>query len=115
MRVLIIDDNFAISEMLSKYYHSKGYDTEVINDSSKAVNRITKGKFDFIVLDILMPKVSGIDIINALEEVNSLQNQKIIILSSLDLTPSQKSQLLKKEGIHNYFKKPILLRKLELK
>jgi DNA-binding response OmpR family regulator len=115
MRVLIIDDNFAISEMLSKYFQSKGYDTEVINNPTKAVNQIIKGKFDFVILDILMPNVSGIEIINALEQKNALQNQKIILLSSLDLTSSQTSSLLEKDGIQNFFKKPVRLSQINLK
>jgi DNA-binding response OmpR family regulator len=115
MRVLIIDDNFGISEMLSKYFQSKGHDTEVINNPSKAVNQIMKGNFDFVILDILMPNVSGIEIINALEQKNVLQNQKIVLLSSLDLTSSQTSSLLEKDGIQNFFKKPVRLSQINLK
>ena len=59
-----------------------------------------------------MPELSGLDVIKKLEEKKYLENQKIIIFSAHNFTPQQIEELLKKEGIHGYLKKPIQLNKL---
>jgi DNA-binding response OmpR family regulator len=112
MKALIIDDNQDISELLSIYLKSKGYDTVVINDSKIALDHIKEENYDVTVLDISMPELSGIDIIRKLERKDILKDNKIVILSAVDFTPLQINNLLKKEGIHNCLKKPIQLKEL---
>jgi DNA-binding response OmpR family regulator len=112
MKALIIDDNHDISELLSIYLKSKGYDTVVINDSRIAFEHIKKENYNVIILDISMPEISGIDIIQKLKRKNILKDKKIIILSAVAFTSRQTNNLLKKDGIHSCLKKPIQLNEL---
>ena len=109
MRALIIDDNQDISELLSIYLKSKGYDTVVINDSREALDHLKVENYDVTILDISMPEMSGIDIIRKLERKNILKDKKIIILSAVAFSSHKINNLLKKEGIHGCLKKPIQL------
>lgn len=112
MKVLVIDDNKDVSELLSIFLKKKGYDNVIINDPRIALGHIKEEKYDVMVLDISMPEISGIDIIQTLEKEGILKDQKIIILSAVAFTSQQVNDLLEKEGIHTCLKKPIRLNEL---
>ena len=112
MKVLVVDDNKDVSELLSIFLKKKGYDNVIINDPRIALGHIKEEKYDVMVLDISMPEISGIDIIQTLEKEKILKNQKIIILSAVAFTSQQVNDLLAKEGIHSCLKKPIRLNEL---
>jgi two-component system response regulator PrrA len=84
----------------------------IINDPRIALGHIKEEKYDVMVLDISMPEISGIDIIQTLEKEGILKDQKIIILSAVAFTSQQVNDLLEKEGIHTCLKKPIRLNEL---
>lgn len=107
MKVLHIDDNQDITNLLSEMVSSLGFEYCVTNDSREGLERIKNEKFDRVLLDMHMPTLSGIDIIETLERENILKDQKIVILSGFPFTYNQKADLLKKEGIHDCLKKPI--------
>ncbi|MBA4454395.1 MAG: response regulator transcription factor [Nitrosopumilaceae archaeon] len=112
MKVLVVDDNKDVSELLSIFLKKKGYDNVIINDPRIALGHIKEQKYDVMVLDISMPEISGIDIIQTLEKEGILKDQKIIILSAVAFTSEQVNDLLEKEGIHTCLKKPIRLNEL---
>ena len=112
MRILIVDDNPDITGLLSKFLKSKGYENMVVNNSTEGLEKILNENFDYVFLDIHMPELSGLDIIKKLEEKKKLENLKIIIFSAHNFTPQQIEELLNKDGIHGYLKKPIQLNKL---
>jgi len=112
MQVLVVDDNQDITGLLSKFLQSKGFDNVVTNDPKEGLKRIKEEKYDVVLLDIFMPEISGIDIIQALEREKILKDQKIVIFSAVPFTTSQINDLLKKEGIQSCLKKPILLNEL---
>jgi DNA-binding response OmpR family regulator len=112
MKVLVVDDNKDVSELLSIFLKKKGYDNVIINDPRIALGHIKEEKYDVMVLDISMPEISGIDIIQTLEKEGILKDQKIIILSAVAFTSQQVNDLLEKEGIHGCLKKPIRLNEL---
>ena len=112
MKILLIDDNQDITDLLSKFLDAKGFENIVTNDPREGLERIKEEKYDVVLLDISMPEFSGIDIIQTLEREQILRNQKIIIFSALALANLQVTELLKKEGIHGCLKKPIQLKEL---
>ncbi|MDH3677395.1 MAG: response regulator [Nitrosopumilus sp.] len=109
MRILIIDNDLETTKMLSKYFLAKSILTVVFNDPLKGLRAIQQEKYDVILLDISMPQFSGMDIIQTLEKDNILQNQNILIFSGTLNYPNEINDLLKKEGIKGYLKKPIEL------
>jgi len=112
MKVLLVDDNHDITDLLSKFLKAKGFQNVVANDPYDGLERIKNEKFDVILLDMSMPEFSGVDIIDALDREEILKDQKIIIFSAISLTSSQISSLSKRKGIHCCLKKPIELDKL---
>ena len=109
MKVLLVDDNPDITGLLSKFLKSKGFENLAINNPHKGLAKIKEEKYDFVFLDIHMPEMSGLDIIKNLESENILKDQKIVIFSAHDFKPEEIENLLTKEGIKGYLKKPIQL------
>jgi len=110
MKILLIDDNKDITSLLSKFLQAKGFENIVTNDPKEGLEHIKKETYDVVLLDISMPALSGIDIIQTLEKEQILKNQKIIIFSAL--ANFQDPELLMKDGIHGCLKKPIQLKEL---
>ena len=112
MKVLIVDDNQDITDLLSRYLNSKGIENEVTNDPLDGLKKIKEESYDTVLLDISMPEFSGIDIIHTLEREKRLKDQKIVIFSATAFTESEVHHLLKKEGVQSCLKKPIKLNKV---
>ena len=112
MKVLIIDDNVDITEMLSKYLTVKGFDCVIANDGLNGLNQIKKEKFTTIFLDMSMPDFGGRVVIAALEKENLLKDQRIVIFTASSTDNDVIQELLAKDGIELWLKKPVQLRDL---
>jgi two-component system invasion response regulator UvrY len=82
MKILIADDHSVVREglkLILKDLKIPGL-IEEVEEGHEALNKITIGNYDFVILDILMPGLSGLDILNALKVRNIKVN--ILILSA---------------------------------
>ncbi len=112
MKILLVDDNSEITDLLSKFLSANGYENEVTNDPREGLNLIKDEKYDFVFLDMHMPEISGVDIIDKLESQRILKDQKIVIFSAHNFNPKEINDLLVKEGIEAHLRKPIQLTEL---
>jgi two-component system OmpR family response regulator len=111
MKVLLIDDNTEITEMLSQYLTLKKCDCTIINNGRDGLDQILSKKHDVIILDIAMPDFSGIDLINSLEKKGKLKEHKIIVLTASSVTDEELANILDK-GVVTALKKPVDLNRL---
>jgi CheY-like chemotaxis protein len=107
MKILVIDDSEDITTMLSKFFNAKGFQITVTNDPMEGLNHIREEQFDVILLDITMPVVSGIGVIELLAGEGTLQKQNIFIFSGTTLPDIQLKNLLRRDGVNGFLKKPI--------
>ena len=111
MRILMVDDNKSITDMLSKFLKMKGYDCVVSNDSRNGLNLILQQKFDVVLLDLAMPEFSGSDVIDALVQSGKIKDQKVILFTASSVADTDIDNLIKK-GAHSFIKKPVGLSEL---
>ncbi len=65
--ILVIDDDIELTEMLSTYLTSMGYNVTVKNDGEVGLSEAVSGKhYDLILLDVMMPKIDGFDVLKKL-------------------------------------------------
>ncbi len=112
MKILIIDDNLDITEMLEKYLSLKKFEVTVSNDGRNGLALINEKKFDIILLDLAMPEFTGFDVIDSLEKDGSLKNQNLYIFTASSSSHNMINQLTSKEGIKGCVKKPVQLSEL---
>ncbi len=83
-KICIIDDDPFLLDMYNIKFQQAGYDVACFTDSSKALESFRNGeKYDVILLDLIMPKVDGFDLLRTIREENlCAENVTIIILSN---------------------------------
>ena len=109
MKILLVDDNQEITLLLSKFLISKGFEIVVANDPIEGLRCIQQEQYDVILLDISMPEISGINIIDTLATDEILKDQNIFIFSANTLSEIQIKDLLRKDGINGCLQKPVQL------
>ena len=107
MKILVVDDNKEITDMLSLYLESlDNYECKVVNNGKDGLEKIREENFDVIILDLAMPGFSGIDIINSLKSDNVLSKKNIIVLTASELNDDDMQGFMR-DGVRAVIKKPI--------
>jgi two-component system alkaline phosphatase synthesis response regulator PhoP len=111
MRILLVEDEDSLRKIISMNLTMEGYEVVSTHSGLEALQLIDSQHFDLLLLDIMLPEVSGIDICHKVR----LQNEKvgIIFLSAKD-TSSDRIQGLK-VGADDYLTKPFSLEELLLR
>ncbi len=78
-KILIVDDEQKIREMIKKYAEFEGYKTDEANDGMEAVLKVRKTNYDVIIMDIMMPDLDGF---SAVKEIRKTKNTPVIMLSA---------------------------------
>ncbi len=111
MKILLLEDDYMLSDIIVSFLKEKFYDVVQVEDGESAVERASTDKFDLMILDINVPKLSGIDVV---KNIRSYSDTTPIIL----ITAYQDTTHLKKgfqSGCDDYIKKPFDLEELELR
>jgi DNA-binding response OmpR family regulator len=112
LKILAIDDNPDLTELLEVSLNAMGHEIKVTNDAKEGLDLATSSTYDLILLDINMPKFTGIDFVNTLVEKNLIQDHNIVLFTSSSTSSSDVSELLKK-GVRGCIEKPIEVDVLE--
>lgn len=104
-KVLIADDEQDILEIISYNLIREGYEIFTAKDGLEAIDKATQVKPDLIILDIMMPKKTGIEVCEILRSQPSFHNTLIIFLTALSDESSQVKGL--ELGADDYINKPI--------
>ncbi len=78
-RVLLVDDDALLTELLTEYLTAEGLNVHSVPDGEAGVHEILTGQYDVVVLDSMMPKMNGLDV---LKNVRSQSTVPIIMLTA---------------------------------
>ena len=81
-KVLIADDEQNIVISLEFLMKREGYQVEVANDGEEAVRRIRASRPDLVLLDVMMPKMNGFDVCQAVRADPDLSGTRILMLTA---------------------------------
>lgn len=86
-QVLIIEDEPFISELYIRALNKSGYGVKVIVDGQEALQEAKSDKYDIILLDIMLPNLTGTEILHRLRDVRETPSlhAKIIVTTNLEL------------------------------
>ena len=108
--ILIVDDSSTNVFLLESLLKNKDYNIISTQSGEKALSIIKNVKVDLILLDIMMPDISGFDIIDVIEKDDELKKIKIIIVTVYD-RDDRMIKILENDNI-DYIQKPVILNKL---
>ena len=112
MKVLAIDDNKAITDMLSLYFESQGIEFTAINEGMRGLEAIRNKESNLVLLDLAMPNFSGLDVVDYLKKENLVESRNIIIFTASSVSNGLFDSL-KTIGVKGVLKKPVDMNALE--
>lgn len=112
--IMVVDDDAAIVKMLERILRLEGYDVITAGDGKAALLLLEKAKPDLVILDIMMPGLDGVQVLQLMRERS---NVPVIMLTARDEDFSIKQTL--ELGADDYVKKPfrtpVLLARIQAK
>ena len=104
-RILIVDDHEDNIELLRARLEAWGYESESASDGAEALEKIERRPPDLVLLDVMMPKIDGIEVARRVKANTSLPFIPIIMQTALDATENKVEGL--EAGADDYITKPI--------
>lgn len=108
MKILVVEDEYTLADIIATKLRLEKYDVDISIDGEDGLNNALSGIYDLIILDVMLPKINGIEILKEIK--NNKIDTKIIMLtakSSLD------DKLIGfKNGVNDYVTKPFHMEEL---
>ena len=108
MKLLIAEDEIELANALAKLLRKNNYSVEIANDGEDALFRFELENYDAIILDIMMPKINGIEVLKTIRKTNT--NIPIIMLTAKAEVEDKVLGL--DSGANDYLEKPFDTREL---
>ncbi len=104
-RVLIADDNVQGAELLEAYLSSSGYELRTASDGEQTLQQVKAWQPDLILLDIMMPRISGFEVCKRLRADPATRDVAVLMITALD-QPSDMDRAID-VGADEFLSKPI--------
>lgn len=102
LNILVVDDDTDVCEYLQDFLSSEGYAVTVINDPTQTLETLGKGEFHVVVLDLMMPKLNGIDLLGQIR--NADDDIAVIILTGYPSLETASASI--EHDVSAYIRKP---------
>ncbi|MBR3251950.1 MAG: response regulator transcription factor [Erysipelotrichaceae bacterium] len=79
MRILVVDDEIKIREVVMEYAKAMGYECDQANNGKDAIDLVSRNNYDCVVLDIMMPELDGF---SACRKIKAIKDVPVIMLSA---------------------------------
>ena len=110
-KLLIVEDDKDVAEMVSAYLGSFQHSISVVHDGQSAINELSTNQFDLVILDLGLPKVGGLEVLRNYRSKG--ETTPVIILTGKDTIREKEIGL--DAGADDYVTKPCDLRELQMR
>jgi class 3 adenylate cyclase len=110
-RILVVDDNAANRDLLTRRLSREGHLVEAVEDGRSALHQVASDHFDLVLLDLMMPEMNGFEVLCRMKADPALRDVPVIMISALDEIDSIVRCI--EAGAEDYLPKPfnpVLLR-----
>ncbi len=102
--VAIIEDEPFIIEALTFLLENEGLDVRSISDGAKAIDFIVKSKPNLVILDIMLPNVSGMKILEDIRKMNEISHLPVLMLTAKGQKKDRRAA--EEAGVSKFMTKP---------
>jgi CheY-like chemotaxis protein len=88
--ILVIDDDKEICSILNKYFSKDGHDVKSVNSGTEAIKLLKNEGFDLVLCDLIMPGITGYDIVKVIDELD--KKPKVGLITGWDEKIETKSK-----------------------
>ena len=103
-RILLVEDDKSMGFLLTTLLEEEGYSVEYCSDGETGLNRYKPNAFDLCILDVMMPKMDGFELISKLKANERYRDIPVIVFSA-NTTPQFQEQAIA-SGAAYFLKKP---------
>ncbi len=103
--ILLIDDDELILIALRELFEGEGFEVETAASGPEGLSKLAGRRFDLIILDIIMPGMSGFEVCRRIREAESLRQTPVLMLTAKH-TPADREKGLE-AGANLFLPKPI--------
>ena len=82
MRVLIVEDEKRLAQALGQIMEEQRYQVDIVYDGQDGLDYALSGQYDIVVLDVMLPKKDGFEVVRQLREIN--QSVPVLMLTARD-------------------------------
>ena len=82
MKILLVEDEIDLNNVVTKYLKKNGYSIDSVFDGEEALDYLRYGEYDLVILDIMMPKVDGFEVIKKLRDKGN--HTSVLMLTARD-------------------------------
>ena len=104
-RILIADDNPSNADLLDAHLDGSGFDTKLVYNGEEALAAAREWKPDLILLDVMMPKLSGFEVCRRLRADPATSGVSVLMVTALDQATDVETAV--DAGTDNFITKPI--------
>jgi len=108
-RVLVVDDEPEAVELLQEFLVAKGYDVTTAGDGEEALRKVKEERPHLILLDVLMPKMDGLEVLSRVREID----KEVSVIMITGVTEEEIGRRAMALGAFDYIVKPLDLPYLE--
>ena len=110
INILIIDDEKSVADILKEFLFNKERLIEACYDGLEGIERIQKNFYDLIIVDLVMPKVGGLDILRYAKKTNP----HVLVIIITGHASLETAIVAIKEGAYDYIRKPCKLEEIRI-
>ncbi|NLA42671.1 response regulator [Candidatus Saccharibacteria bacterium] len=82
-KILLVEDDTTLATVYRSRLEMEGFETKEVNNGEAALSAIQEYKPDLVLLDAMMPKISGFDVLDIIRNTPSTANTRVIMLTAL--------------------------------
>ena len=113
MTILIVEDDSDIRALMSFHLKGQGYSIEEAKDGEEAVEKLSQSPFDLVILDLMLPKIQGLEVLSYIRTECPERNTPVIVASAL--TGENDIITALESGADDYITKPFSPKELVLR
>jgi len=104
--ILVVDDSKVITDLIKLMLEKSGYRCMAANTAKECVQLLQNEKFDLVLLDIALPEVSGLDILDSVKSNEKQKGTKVVLFTASSPTEDQMRGYMEK-GAAGLIRKPV--------
>lgn len=107
--ILVVDDDDGVRSLVRAVLRRHGHDVETARDGAEALNKIRENNYSLVLLDLMMPKIDGLEVMRKIEEDGIISHALIVVMTAAD--DSLIAQLDRRR-VHGVIRKPFDIEEL---
>lgn len=108
-KILVVDDSNEFTALIQTAFEGE-FEVDVARDGEEGLKQAFAVKPDLIMLDCMMPKVAGIEMLRSLQAEPDLRRTPVIMMSGSSFDPSTKAMFLQEPNVRAFLAKPVAVK-----